>query len=260
MLLPLLESINQLKKMQHAAVDENAQGVSFLEAKCQLMLTYLTNLTYYLHLRTSPQEQSGKIEDHPVIKNLVEFRVAMEKMKPIEMKLKYQIDKLLKLASSADSTSASTPNPINGTPSELQTTKKAKGVDVSDPLLFKANPHAFVEEGDDMKDPIDIAQSSTTYRPPKISSTPYPHARSKAPKSERTEEALRDIQSMLSSAPETIIREGDQLMTNDEIYGARALAAKEQLEEDLMVRFPVTRKEKRIMGAKKRVHNELAVG
>ena len=41
------------------------------------------------------------MKDHPVVSHLVKLRVTMEKLRPLDAKLKYQIDKLLKLAASA---------------------------------------------------------------------------------------------------------------------------------------------------------------
>ena len=51
------------------------------------MVDYLSNLTYVM-LRKS----FGKsIEDDPSIERLVENRTVLEKMRPIEKKLKYQV-------------------------------------------------------------------------------------------------------------------------------------------------------------------------
>ena len=36
------------------------------------------------------------IQNHPVIENLIELRIVLEKLKPLEQKLKYQIDKLIR--------------------------------------------------------------------------------------------------------------------------------------------------------------------
>jgi hypothetical protein len=44
------------------------------------------------------QAKGEQVKDHPVINQLVKIRVYLEKIKPIEKKLKYQIDKLLKTA------------------------------------------------------------------------------------------------------------------------------------------------------------------
>ena len=47
------------------------------------------------------------MKDHPVVSHLVKLRVTMEKLRPLDAKLKYQIDKLLKLAASASKAIAS---------------------------------------------------------------------------------------------------------------------------------------------------------
>ena len=39
------------------------------------------------------------IKDSPYIDSLIELRVVLEKIRPLEKKLRYQIDKLLKAAS-----------------------------------------------------------------------------------------------------------------------------------------------------------------
>ncbi|XP_023229045.1 neuroguidin-like [Centruroides sculpturatus] len=68
------------------------KGNSFLELKNQMLLSYLINLTYIIH-----NKAIGKsIEGEPAIERLVEIRTVLEKMRPIDQKLKYQIDKLLK--------------------------------------------------------------------------------------------------------------------------------------------------------------------
>lgn len=42
--------------------------------------------------------QGKQVKDHPVINQLVRIRAIIEKMKPIEKKLSYQIDKLVRSA------------------------------------------------------------------------------------------------------------------------------------------------------------------
>jgi U3 small nucleolar ribonucleoprotein protein LCP5 len=36
------------------------------------------------------------IQNHPVVEHLIELRIVLEKLKPLEQKLKYQIDKLIR--------------------------------------------------------------------------------------------------------------------------------------------------------------------
>ena len=40
------------------------------------------------------------MKDHPVMRQLLELRYAMEKMRPLDAKLQYQIDRLLKVRNS----------------------------------------------------------------------------------------------------------------------------------------------------------------
>ncbi|KPA85473.1 hypothetical protein ABB37_01765 [Leptomonas pyrrhocoris] len=78
-----------------SASDRNL--VSFLETKVQLMLSYCMNVTFYLLLKA----EGRKVEGHPVIDHLVEIRVYLEKMWPLEEKLQYSLNRLLSGKSTA---------------------------------------------------------------------------------------------------------------------------------------------------------------
>lgn len=71
--------------------------VSFLETKVQLMLSYCMHVTFYLLLKS----EGKKVEGHPVIDNLVEIRIYLEKMWPLEEKLQYSLNRLLSGKSTA---------------------------------------------------------------------------------------------------------------------------------------------------------------
>lgn len=75
------------------------QGISFLDVKNQLLSTYVMYLSYYILLKT----HGISVKDHPVIERLVEIRVLLEKIRPIENRLQFQMDRLLQLAASQDS-------------------------------------------------------------------------------------------------------------------------------------------------------------
>ncbi|EKX44100.1 hypothetical protein GUITHDRAFT_153057, partial [Guillardia theta CCMP2712] len=57
-----------------------SNGVSYLELKLQLLLSYCTNLSFYLFLKLNGMS----IMNHPVIKKLIELRIFMEKMRPMD--------------------------------------------------------------------------------------------------------------------------------------------------------------------------------
>ncbi len=73
----------------------NSKGISFLSLKNMLMIEYLNNLMQVIYFKTTGQKLSG---DQSIFR-LAELRTVLEKSKSIEAKLKYQIDKLLKIAS-----------------------------------------------------------------------------------------------------------------------------------------------------------------
>ena len=76
----------------------NTKGISFLSLKNMLMVEYITNLMQLIYLKTTGQ----KINGNPCVLRLAEIRTVLEKSKSIELKLKYQIDKLLKIASNTN--------------------------------------------------------------------------------------------------------------------------------------------------------------
>ncbi|KAL0728273.1 hypothetical protein Bca4012_024366 [Brassica carinata] len=65
-------------------------GMSYLEAKHLLLLSYCQCLVYYL-LRKA---KGFSIDGHPLVRSLVEIRMFLEKIRPIDKKLQYQIQKL----------------------------------------------------------------------------------------------------------------------------------------------------------------------
>uniref|UniRef100_A0A182VI35 Sas10 C-terminal domain-containing protein n=1 Tax=Anopheles merus TaxID=30066 RepID=A0A182VI35_ANOME len=91
-------------------------GLNFLEIKYHMLLNYLINLTYVVLRKCS----GHRIEKDPSIDRLIEIRTVLEKIRPIDYKLRYQIDKLVKTAVTGSS---------GGT-----------GAGTSDPTAFRANP------------------------------------------------------------------------------------------------------------------------
>lgn len=71
-----------------------AEGVSYLEAKHLLLLHYCINIVFYLLLKA----EGRPVRDHPVIPRLLELRAYLEKIRPIDKKLQYQMEKLLTVA------------------------------------------------------------------------------------------------------------------------------------------------------------------
>jgi hypothetical protein len=77
---------------------ETKHGMSYLEMKYNLMLSYCSFLTYYLLLKL----EGKRVENHPVVGKLVHIKTLFEKLRPLDAKLQYQIDKMLKQAALAE--------------------------------------------------------------------------------------------------------------------------------------------------------------
>ncbi|KAI8078892.1 Sas10/Utp3/C1D family-domain-containing protein [Halteromyces radiatus] len=245
-----------IEKLNNGQLQTN-KGVSFLEAKYQIMLQYILQLTYFVHCKLSGKQIKG----HPVVESLVELRVVLERMKPIEAKLKYQIDKLVRTA-------------VLGTQQEKEQT-------ANDPLAFKPNPTNLLnkeedEEDEDDEDDDDEMNNYTKgnksnggiYRPPKMAPVTYDETGgSKKSKQEKNEERLKekasrsrlmkDLMTEMNDAPEELDALGG--VNEGTGYGERMdrkMAEKNDYEENNYVRLQVTRKEKKHLMAKNKMRFE----
>lgn len=140
---------NMLERVRNGELTTD-QGLSFLEMKYHMLLSYLINLMYFILRKCSGE----KIEGEPCIERLVEIRAVLEKIRPIDHKLKYQIDKLVKTA--------------------------VTGANANDPVVFKANPENLLGKSDESSDSDEETEEqrstsvkSNVYVPPKLSAVHY---------------------------------------------------------------------------------------
>lgn len=131
------------------APDFNTEkGVSLLELKFHMLLCYLIDLVYVVLLKTEGKSINGS----SAVQRLVETRIVLEKIRPLDQKLRYQIDKLVRIATTGPA-----------------------GAE-NDPLRFKPNPNNLVSklsEDDDDNSDEDSNKQKKTYVPPKVSAVPY---------------------------------------------------------------------------------------
>ena len=71
-------------------VKSTASGMSYLEMKYNLLMSYCTFLTFYLLLKV----EGKPVESHPVVHKLTHIKTLFEKLKPLDQKLQYQIEKM----------------------------------------------------------------------------------------------------------------------------------------------------------------------
>ncbi|XP_004238015.1 uncharacterized protein [Solanum lycopersicum] len=220
-----------------------ADGISYLETKHLLLLNYCQSLVYYL-LRKA---KGLSIEGHPVVRSLVEMRLFLEKIRPIDKKLQYQIQKLTR-----DSDTASEKSVIS-----------EKGTDTQKEDLLKYRP----------KPDMLVSKTSNTaedgvYRPPKFA--PASMGEEKMSKQERNElrrekERLRnakqspymiDLLNDLEGRPEEVrevVGSESRELTN---YMAK-MEERAKREEEAFDRAPLTKLEKKKMKHLKKSRNGL---
>lgn len=215
---------NMLQRVRNGELTTD-QGLSFLEMKYNMLLSYLINLTYIVLRKCSGE----KIDGDPCIDRLVEIRTVLEKIRPIDHKLKYQIDKLVKTA--------------------------VTGADANDPIMFKANPENLIGENDDGSDSDDSEKRNPDsvktglYVPPKLSAVHYAGDESLHERNKRIQEKRK--KHSLSSALMQDLRDEylDVPLEISQSSRAQQIVSKQQqerqaYEEDYLTRLPINKSEK----------------
>lgn len=212
------------------SLPDTSKGLSFLELKNNLMLDYLINLTFITWKKTLGK----KIQGDPAVERIVEIRTFLEKLRPLESKLKYQIEKSVKVAD-------------------------AGALNPSDPIHFKPNPSQLAsklneEENDDEDSDEDVDDdkaagngSDGLYKVPKNIPAYFDDERD----DEASEEAAKRKKRMSQSLLEDLKRQ--HLDTPEEEFNmADTMRAKQiqeykeriRFEEDNFIRMPMSKKDK----------------
>ncbi|KAL5559942.1 hypothetical protein UlMin_036153 [Ulmus minor] len=208
-----------------------AEGISYLEAKHLLLLNYCQSLVYYL-LRKA---KGFSIEGHPVVRSLVEIRLFLEKIRPIDKKLQYQVEKLTKVGATATE---------HGGPSEKEQNLSQKTEDL---LTYRPNPDMLNDKTDGIKD--------GKYIPPKFAPTAMDEKISKHERNAlrndrhtlqqaRQSEYMRALLDDLEGRPEET-REFDGTESAELNRHKAKLEDRARREEELFVRAPLTKEEKK---------------
>jgi U3 small nucleolar ribonucleoprotein protein LCP5 len=106
-------------------------GLSFLELKNKLFMSYLIDLTFLVWNKLKGKQ----LEGNDSIKRLVELRTVLEKLRPIHNRLKYRIDKLIK-------------------------TSNTGSIDANDPLRLKPKFDNILDSNNQMSVNSDSQQNS----------------------------------------------------------------------------------------------------
>ncbi|KAI0303537.1 hypothetical protein B0F90DRAFT_1667393 [Multifurca ochricompacta] len=232
------------EKQQNTSDFDFKDGISLLSLKNELLLSYMQSrvllhshrvLGHSLTIRSPPLEPFNSLERGrrgadagDLVDSMIETRIVLEKIKLLESKMRYQIEKLVSLA--ADE------------PSDEKV--------INDPLAFRPNPGALVGGGSDEDDNAgsDAASENGVYRPPKLAPMPYIESTSKEARARRRPHAPHALASLAYLAPnQPFVESATGLGITPSMQSARAreLRRMEEFEEENMTRLVLKKKDER---------------
>jgi Sas10 C-terminal domain/Sas10/Utp3/C1D family len=83
-----------LQAKQDSMLQANEGGMMYLQIKQQLLLSYVSCITFYLLLKA----EGKPIKSHPVIEQLVHVKTLLERLQPYDVKMQPSIQRLLRQA------------------------------------------------------------------------------------------------------------------------------------------------------------------
>lgn len=218
-------------------------GLDYLHVKNSLLVSYLIDLV--VHLRNGSTDKNDNVDDSP--QRLLEMRTVLEKLKTMDVKLKYPIEKMLSLQSSSFAAAGVHTNDSNPT---------------EDPLEYKPQ---LAEEGDEDHDDEGYRYENEEgndsnpegiYQAPRLQAVPYTHDATHTSEVQqkrlrqrlRAGEIAQALRHEFTETPETEDNQG----AGERINATREYQRMEQrqneklrYEEDNFVRLTVTRQEKK---------------
>ncbi|KAI1395830.1 hypothetical protein F4819DRAFT_169925 [Hypoxylon fuscum] len=211
-----------------SGIEPTSDGVSLLDVKNELLLSYLQNLVFLIliKIRNAKNGHSEELEredqsDLPddVVKKLVELRLYLDKgVRPLEEKLQFQLDKILRAADDADRLAAQAAKHVaSASESESDDGSDDEDSDVSEPAgprkpALDIAAKQYAPSFGNFASPTNAggmaaaaaAQDKTgVYRPPQITPTVMPTAERRERRERPMKSATMDeyISAELSAAP-----------------------------------------------------------
>ncbi|PAV23310.1 protein related to LCP5-U3 small nucleolar ribonucleo involved in maturation of 18S rRNA [Pyrrhoderma noxium] len=241
---------------------DTKDGISLLSLKHHLMLSYLQSLALTSAHRvlghnisdrsSSTRQPFNKVERAPrgsqpgdLIDSMIENRVVLEKVSALENKMRYQVEKLVRLAEE--------------TPEEAQ-----KSV-VNDPLAFRPNPQNLMNQNSesseseiDSDDDTQDKANDGIYRPPKLAPMPYNEETSRS-KKERRKPVTSALSQISMGAYNPYVETTTGLGGTPSLASSRAreLARMTEYEEENFTRLVMKKKDEK---RRRRDEEDLALG
>ncbi|KAJ7118752.1 hypothetical protein C8R44DRAFT_625303 [Mycena epipterygia] len=170
--------VNGLRQQENLSTKD---GISLLSLKHHLLISYLQSLLllsshraigHTLTERAPPPQPFSNLDREvrgadtgDLVDSMVETRVVLEKVKALESRMRYQIEKLVRTA---------------------QEPEKAEGAVIDDPLAFRPNPQNLLNNDGEASDISDnerdygshreAVSKDGIYHPPRLAPVPYTSA------------------------------------------------------------------------------------
>ncbi|KAI0521408.1 Sas10/Utp3/C1D family protein [Xylaria bambusicola] len=232
-----------------AGIESIENGVSLLDVKNELLLSYLQNLVFLILIKirnaksddAGSSDNSGEISD-AVVKKLVELRLYLDKgVRPLEERLRFQLDKIIRAADDADRSEKmanDTREAESESESDENSDEEADGDDGE--LDDRARRRADAKQGPSFANfsaPVSVGMAAAAtqdktgvYRPPKITPVVMPTTERR----ERTERRPMKSATMneyiadeLSTAPSALPSVGSNVT-----FGGRKVKTTSEREEE----------------------------
>lgn len=242
------------------------QGLDFLDTKNTMFLSYLIDLTVRLRGQLTSKPTNNR-------QRLTEMKVALDKSRGLEKKLRYQIDKLLAATTSSASFAAGGEDPLQFRPNANALKDNSDDDDSSSSGGENDQEGSSGEESDDnLDDDLAAARLTVTmakerktqdrhnddgvYRAPRLAAVPYTNDQvdRQAEREKRQRRRLR-----ASEVAQTLRHQLGEVPEQEDIHGGSELgrqreaarrvaereAEKTRFEEEKMVRLVTSRQEKK---------------
>lgn len=168
-----------------------SDGISLLDVKNELLLSYLQNLVILILSRLrNAYGVTDSFDANEAVKKLVELRLYLEKgVRPLEGRLKYQIDKVVRAANLADRQApqerqqgktilkSGVHQPDYTVHDKNDQSNNVASSEEHDDLAYRPNVAAFLQSKSGSKDETALANTDArggTYRPPRVMPTAIP--------------------------------------------------------------------------------------
>ncbi|KAI0444100.1 U3 small nucleolar ribonucleoprotein lcp5-like protein [Xylaria telfairii] len=224
-----------------AGIDSTENGVSLLDVKNELLLSYLQNLVFLIliKIRNAKAGEDSTETSDAVVKKLVELRLYLDKgVRPLEERLRFQLDKIIRAVDDADRKER-----VAEEDQDVESDSESGSEDGSDDGEAgedgKPRSQADAKQGplfSNFSAPVSVGMVAAAkdktgvYRPPKIAPTVMPtterrERRERRPmKSATINEYIADE---LSTAPSAIPSVGSNVM-----FGGRKVKTAGEREEE----------------------------